>query len=196
MKELLKSTRNLTILGVMIGLSIIFVFATVIPAFAASMAIVMFLPTILTGIILGPKAGWLMGTIAGILTLLRALTLPMSPLDPLFINPLVSVLPRMFIGLAAYYLFALVTKKGANTPRIAIGSAVAGAGAMITNTALVMTGLDIFYAQKITETFGVAFKTLLIAVISSNAIIEAVSGAVLTMAITTVYFGVKKRKKA
>lgn len=196
MKELLKNTRNLTFLGVMTGLSIIFVFATVIPAFSASMAIVMFLPTIIAGIVLGPKAGWLMGTIAGILTLLRAVIAPMSPLDPLFINPLVSVLPRMFIGVVAYYLFALITKKGKNIARVAVGSAVAGAGAMITNTALVMTALYLLYAQKIVATFGMSFKALLTIVITSSAIVEAISGALLTMAIATVYFRVKKSKRA
>ncbi len=197
MKELLKNTRNLTFLGVMTGLSIIFVFVTVIPVLSsASMAIVMFLPAILTGIILGPKAGWLMGTIEGILCLLRALVAPASILDPLFINPLVSVLPRMFIGVVAYYLFALITKKGKNTARVAVGSAVAGAGAMITNTALVMGALYIFYAQRIVATLGVAFKTLLIAVISSNAIIEAICGAIFTTAIAIVYFKVKKSKRA
>ncbi len=196
MKELLKNTRNLTFLGVMTGLSIIFVFATVIPAFSASMAIVMFLPTIIAGIVLGPKAGWLMGTIAGILTLLRAVIAPMSPLDPLFINPLVSVLPRMFIGVVAYYLFALITKNGKNTARVAVGSAIAGAGAMITNTTLVMTALYLLYAQKIVATFGMSFKALLTIVITSSAIVEAISGAALTMAIATVYFRVKKSKRA
>lgn len=196
MKELLKNTRNLTFLGVMTGLSIIFVFATVIPAIAASMAIVMFLPTIITGIILGPKAGWLMGTIAGLLTLIRALTLPMSPIDPLFINPLVSILPRMFIGVVAYYVYTLIAGKGKNTARIATGSAIAGAFAMITNTALVMSALYFIYAQKIVETFGMPFKKLLGIIISSSAIIEAISGAVLTMAIATVYFRVKKLKRA
>jgi uncharacterized membrane protein len=194
MKELLRNTRNLTFLGVMFGLTLLFVFATVIPSFSASMAIVMFLPTILTGIIKGPKAGWLMGTLAGLLTLLRALIAPASVLDPLFINPLVSIVPRMFIGVVAYWIYALITKKGNKIARVAIGSAAAGAAAMITNTTLVMSALYIFYAQKITELLGMQFKVLLLAIISSSAIIEAVSGALLTMAVVTIYSRATKNK--
>jgi uncharacterized membrane protein len=196
MKELLRNTRNLTFLGVMFGLTLLFVFATMIPSFSASMAIVMFLPTILTGIIKGPKAGWLMGTLAGLLTLLRALIAPASVLDPLFINPLVSILPRMFIGVVAYWIYALITKKGKKITRVAIGSAAAGAAAMITNTTLVMSALYIFYAQKITEMLGMQFKVLLLAIISSSAIIEAVSGALLTMAVVIIYSKAIKNKPA
>lgn len=196
MKKLLKDTRNLTFLGVMFGLTIVFVFATAIPSFSASMAIVMFLPTILTGIVKGPKAGWLMGTIAGLLTLLRALIAPASLLDPLFINPLISVLPRMFIGVVAYWVYALITKRGKNTARVAIGGAAAGAAAMITNTTLVMSALYIFYAQKITELLGMQFKVLVLTIISFSAIIEAISGALLTMAVATIYSKATKHKAA
>lgn len=187
MKELLKNPRNLTFLGVMLGLSVVLLYATMIPGFGASIAVVMFLPTILTGIIKGPKAGWLMGTAVGIVIMIRAMTMPMSVLDPLFINPMVSVVPRMFIGLVAYWVYALIARDSKNTARIAAAGAVAGACAMITNTVLVMSALYIFYAEKIAELMGVGFKVLLIAILSSSAIIEAVTGAILTSAIITIY---------
>jgi len=65
---------------------------------------------------------------------------------------------------------------------------------MITNTTLVMSALYIFYAQKITELLGMQFKVLLLAIISSSAIIEAVSGALLTMAVVTIYSRATKNK--
>jgi len=194
MKELLKNTRNLTFLGVMFGLSIVLLFATMIPGFGASIAVVMFLPTIITGIIKGPKAGWLMGTAIGIVIMIRAMIAPLSVLDPLFINPLVSVVPRMFIGVVAYYVYALVVKKNKNTAVTAIASALAGAAGMITNTILVMSALYIFYASKIADILGVGFKVFLITVISSSSVIEAISGAVFTSAIITVYNKSKKHK--
>ena len=135
------------------------------------------------------------------MVLLRALIWPLSPIDPLFINPLVSIVPRMFIGVVAYYVYTLITKllklltkKDKNTAIVAASSATAGAFGMITNTALVMTALYVFYAQKIADLLGVGFKALLIGIISSSAIIEAVSGDVLTAAIITVYYRVNKRK--
>lgn len=187
MKDLLKNPRNLTFLGVMFGLSVVLLFATMIPGFGASIAVVMFLPTILTGIIKGPKAGWLMGTAMGIVIMIRAMTMPMSVLDPLFINPLVSVVPRMFIGVVAYWVYALIVRDSKNTGRIAAAGAVAGAMGMITNTVLVMSALYLFYAEKIAELMGIGFKVLLIGIISSSAIIEAVTAAILTSAIIAIY---------
>ncbi len=187
MKDLFKNPRNLTFLGVMFGLSVVLLFATMIPGFGASIAVVMFLPTILTGIIKGPKAGWLMGTAMGIVIMIRAMTMPMSILDPLFINPLVSVVPRMFIGVVAYWVYALIVRDSKSTGRIATAGAVAGAMGMITNTVLVMSALYLFYAEKITELMGIGFKVLLIGIISSSAIIEAVTAAILTSAIIVIY---------
>lgn len=187
MKDLFKNPRNLTFLGIMFGLSVVLLFATMIPGFGASIAVVMFLPTILTGIIRGPKAGWLMGTAMGIVIMIRAMTMPMSILDPLFINPLVSVVPRMFIGVVAYWVYALIVRDSKSTGRIATAGAVAGAMGMITNTVLVMSALYLFYAEKITELMGIGFKVLLIGIISSSAIIEAVTAAILTSAIIAIY---------
>ena len=77
-------TRKLTFLGVMLSLTIVFVALTVIPTTSASMALLIFLPTIITSIIYGPKTGALMGALSGTVTLLRALFYPASPLDYLF----------------------------------------------------------------------------------------------------------------
>ncbi len=187
MKELFKDTRKLTFLGVMLALSIVFCMATMLPTAGTSMAIIMFLPTILTGIIQGPKAGWLMGTAVGIVILIRALVLPMSILDPLFVNPLLSVVPRMFIGIVAAYVYKLIVRNSKSTGRVALGSALAGAAGMITNTILVMSAMYFIYAERIADALGMAFKAFLIATLSSSAIIEAVVGAILTSAIVTAY---------
>ena len=119
--------------------------------------------------------------------MIRAMTMPMSILDPLFINPLVSVVPRMFIGVVAYWVYALIVRDSKSTGRIATAGAVAGAMGMITNTVLVMSALYLFYAEKITELMGIGFKVLLIGIISSSAIIEAVTAAILTSAIIAIY---------
>ncbi len=90
-----------------------------IPGFGASIAVVMFYPQFLPESSGGPKAGWLMGTAMGIVIMIRAMTMPMSILDPLFINPLVSVVPRMFIGVVAYWVYALIVRDSKSTGRIA-----------------------------------------------------------------------------
>ncbi len=56
--------------------------------------------------------GWKEGTVAGlafgILSLIRAYTLPSSAFDPYFVNPLVSVLPRVFFGFISGLAFDLL----------------------------------------------------------------------------------------
>jgi len=50
-------TGKLTFMGVMLALTIVFVAMTVIPTTSASMALLIFLPTIVTSVIQGPKSG-------------------------------------------------------------------------------------------------------------------------------------------
>ncbi|MFP4456891.1 MAG: ECF transporter S component [Clostridia bacterium] len=184
MKDLKSNTRKLTFMGVMLALTIAFVVMTAVPTTAASMALVMFIPTFATAIIYGPKAGMLMGFFAGIATMLRAILAPMSPFDYLFINPLVSVLPRTFIGFFAYYGYYFVKKIFKNEKiSIALGGAIGAAS----NTALVMTMLYIVYASEIIEMAGVSFKVFLITVITTSAVIEAIAGAILTLPIVIAF---------
>ena len=103
-------TGKLTFMGVMLALTVVFVALTAIPTTSASMALFIFLPTIVTSIVHGPKSGAVMGFLAGTVTLLRALLAPASPLDYLFINPLVSVLPRIFIGVVPYFIYVVIKK--------------------------------------------------------------------------------------
>ncbi|MBN2286625.1 MAG: ECF transporter S component [Tissierellales bacterium] len=184
MNKILKDTRKLTFLGVMLALTIAFVAITAIPTASASMALLLFIPTIVTGIVMGPKAGALMGFCAGLATLLRGLLAPLSPFDLFFINPLVSVLPRTFIGIASYYVYTLL-KSLVKNEKISI--LIAGASGAIVNTAFVMTMLYFIYAKEIADLVGAPFKVLLLSIITSNAIIEAVVAALLTLPVVLAY---------
>ncbi|MFP4017497.1 MAG: ECF transporter S component [Halanaerobiales bacterium] len=189
MKNLLKDTKSLTILSVMLAITIIMDVTPLgaIPLGAIS-ATIMHIPTIITGIILGPIAGFIMGTLLGIISLLHALTRPMTPLDPLFINPLVSVLPRMFIGVVSYYTYTGMKqfiKKG--NVQESISAIIAGITGSLTNTILVFLMLYLVYAQEVAEQLGIAFETLFLSVLTTNAIAEALVSAVLTAAIIVAY---------
>jgi uncharacterized membrane protein len=144
----------------------------------------MFIPTFATAIIYGPKEGMLMGFFAGVATMLRALIAPMSPFDFFFINPLVSVLPRTFIGLFAYYGYTLIKKVFKNDKiAISLGGAIGAAS----NTALVMTMLYFVYASEIVDMAGASFKAFLFSVITTSAVIEAIAGAVLTLPVVIAF---------
>ncbi|MFW6029027.1 MAG: ECF transporter S component [Halanaerobiales bacterium] len=196
MKKLLKDTRSLTILAVMLAITIILDVTPLgaIPLGAVS-ATIIHIPTIITGIILGPIAGFLMGTLMGLISLIHALTRPATPLDPLFINPLVSVLPRMFIGVVSYYTYAAL-KNFVNKEMLkeSVGAMIAGIAGSLTNTLLVFLMLYLLYAQEVAERIGVAFHALFISVFTTNAIAEALVSAFITMAIVVAYNKYKENK--
>ncbi len=189
--KLFKTTQEFTFIALMLALTILFNFIGLLPSLAASSAYLIFLPTMLVSVLYGMKKGAMMGALAGAVTLVRALLAPQSILDPLFINPLVSILPRIFIGVTPWLVYNVLSKfiKNKTTQGI-IGGACAGAIGAITNTALVMTMLYVIYEQKILQLvaqFGItSFKVLLIGIITSNAIMEAVIYAILMSAVVTI----------
>ena len=146
----LRNTRSLTILAVMLAITIILDVTPLgaIPLGSIS-ATVLHIPTIITGLIAGPVAGLIMGTLLGLVSLLHALTRPVTPLDPLFINPLVSVLPRIFIGLVAYYVYVGVKKLFRKERAGNCQYPLAGAAGSLTNTALVFLMLYLIYARRV-----------------------------------------------
>lgn len=195
MNKVLKSPRNLTFLGIMLAITIILDSTPLgaIPVGAIS-ATITHIPTIITGIILGPVAGLIMGTCLGFVSLIHALTRPVGPLDPLFVNPLISVLPRMLIGVTAYYAYAGLTKVIKGVAGRSVSGVVAGAVGSLTNTGMVFLMLYLIYAQKVVESVGMAFGALLVLIFTTNAVAEALVSAIITTVIVTAYFQYSKTR--
>lgn len=59
---------------------------------------------VLIGAMVYKKSGLVLGTAFGISSLMIAFIRPVTPIDFLFQNPLVSVLPRMIFGFSIYYI--------------------------------------------------------------------------------------------
>ncbi|MBA2529176.1 MAG: ECF transporter S component [Euzebyales bacterium] len=90
-------------------------------------ATIMHVPVILGAVLGGPVVGLIVGGIFGIFSFLQAE-------NAVFADPLVSVLPRLFIGPMAYLAFAAVRR---SSMPVALGAAaVVGT---LTNTVLVLT---------------------------------------------------------
>jgi len=190
MKSLFKNPRNLALLGLMLAITIILDMTPLgmIPLGTISATIV-HIPTIITGVILGPVAGFIMGTAFGIVTLIHAATRPVTVLDPLFINPLVSVLPRMFIGVASYYVFLGMSRLLKKSPiKNTLSSFAGGMAGSLTNTGLVFLMLYLVYAREVVEKLGVSFGAFLIAIFTTNAIAEAIIGGIITAPIAVAYY--------
>jgi uncharacterized membrane protein len=89
-------------------------------------ATIMHVPAIIGGVLEGPLVGLLVGGIFGIFSWLQAD-------NPLFADPTVSVLPRLFIGVASAYTYLLLKKRSEYAALV-----VSGIVGTLTNTCLVL----------------------------------------------------------
>jgi uncharacterized membrane protein len=77
-------------------------------------ATIMHVPAIIAGIIAGPISGLIVGGIFGLYSFLSATT-------PFFKDPLVAILPRLFIGVTAYFAYASLRGINRNTGYVLAG---------------------------------------------------------------------------
>ena len=69
---------------------------------------IMHIPTIIAGVLQGPVIGGAVGAMFGAFSMWQAQT-SVNPMDKLiFSNPLIAVVPRILVGVVAYYVFRLV----------------------------------------------------------------------------------------
>jgi uncharacterized membrane protein len=188
------NTGKLTFLGVMLSLTIVFVVLTALPTMSASMALLIFIPTIVTSIVQGPRLGAIMGFFAGTITLFRALLAPASPLDYLFINPLVAILPRIFIGVVPFYVYTGLKKIFKSE---SVSLLLAGASGALVNTGLVILALYIIYHDKIVAVsteFGIGntFGAFALFLVTTSSLLESSVAGISTMSVVRVYNKVKK----
>ena len=92
----------------------------------AGHATIMHIPAILGGVLEGPVVGLITGAIFGLFSFLQ-------PGAPFFADPLVSILPRLFIGIVSYLIY-FSTKKINSV----LACILAGAFGSATNTILVL----------------------------------------------------------
>ncbi|SEN19614.1 ECF transporter S component [Lihuaxuella thermophila] len=129
---------------------------------AAGNATIMHVPAVIGGIVQGPVVGLIIGLIFGVSSFLNATI-------PLFKDPLVAILPRLFIGVTAYLTYAGFKRV---SEFAAIG--VAGFVGSITNTILVLTMAVIrgYLAPGVAVTVAV-----------TNGLPEAVVSVIVTLAV-------------
>ncbi|MCF6464574.1 ECF transporter S component [Clostridium sp. Cult2] len=99
------SIRRMAIVGVLGGISIVLGMTPLgfIPV-GPTRATIMHIPVIIGAIMEGPLVGGLIGLIFGLFSIFQAATNP-TPVSFVFLNPIVSVLPRVLIGLVTYYVY-------------------------------------------------------------------------------------------
>ena len=71
---------------------------------------IMHIPVILAGIVFGFQSAVITGFTFGVSSMFVAMTRGVTPVDLLFINPVVSVLPRLLFGISVGLLWGLIGK--------------------------------------------------------------------------------------
>lgn len=133
---------------------------------AAGNATIMHIPAIIGGIMEGWGVGLIIGLIFGVTSFLNATI-------PLFKDPLVAILPRLFIGVVAY--FSYVGLRHINQ-YLAIG--VAGFLGALTNTVLVLL-------MAVIQGYMAPAVALTVAV--TNGIPEAIVSVIITLAVVAAW---------
>lgn len=201
-----QKTRNLTLMAAIIAIMLVM---TMIPflgyiPLGFMNATIIHIPVIIGAIILGPKSGAMLGLIFGLSSLWRNSTMP-NPTSFVF-SPLVGIpgiehrgiisclgslvlclLPRILIGVVAYYVYKAVMKMFKNKQNLAL--MCAGIAGSLTNTLLVMNFIYLFfgsqYAQASNREVGTLYNAILV-IIGTQGVPEAIVAGILTALICRV----------
>jgi uncharacterized membrane protein len=163
------TTRKIVIAGVLGAVAILLGVTRLgfipVPT-AAGNATIMHIPAIIGGVMQGPFVGLVIGLIFGVSSFLDATI-------PLFKDPLVAILPRLFIGVTAYLSYVSLRRVNEYA---AIG--MAGFVGAFTNTLLVLTMAVIrgYIAPGVAVTIAL-----------TNGIPEAIVSVIITLAVVVAW---------
>lgn len=180
-------TYRIAILGI---LSAFIIVQTFVP-FLGNIPIPPLNPTIIhitvivAAFVLSTKDGMLVGLVWGLARMVKAYTLPASPLDLLlWTNPVIAVVPRVMVGLMAGLVFHAFLKRKQEK----VGMVTAAVLGSLTNTVLVLGFIALFYGNEYATALNVDPSNLLkvlAGIIATNGIGEAVAAGLIAPFIAT-----------
>lgn len=193
-KNKMFSTKSLVMLALMIAITMILAFTPLgmirLPVVSITIAHV---PAIISAIVLGLYEGMAIALAFGLCSLFLAITAPASILDPFFVNPLISILPRVLIAVTTYFSYRGLSK---GLRRFKRGEYLAVATSVVignlTNTFGVYTMLYLVYAKQIFEKSGKSALTLIIGAISTTTIIKCIGIVIVAVPIVYALNRIKK----
>lgn len=146
---------------------------------------IMHIPVVLAAILAGLPGGIVTGLIFGLTSLVNAAANPSGVLDPFFVNPLCSVLPRLLFGVVSWGIFKLLDliphcPKGVNSLLTAIISS-------LVHSFVVIGSLYLFLNGKISEVMnGLGYFALMLMILP-GAFLEAIAaGFVCSIVVTSI----------
>lgn len=174
-----KNIFQMTLIAMLVAILIIQTFVPVlgyIPLGPIDVTIV-HITVILAAVLFGKSTGLIVGTVWGLLSLIRAYTQP-TPFNVVFLNPLISILPRAIVGWLSAVVFEALDKRTDARWKYSVTAMVGTA----TNTVLVLGGIYLLAGETYAAALGIPVSALLAAlgaVVASNGIIEVIASMII-----------------
>jgi len=182
--------RKLAVTGALGALTVVLSITHLglIPFVSGAAITILQIPVIIAVLMEGFAVGLGVGAIFGVSSLIQAAMNPTGILDPFFVNPLVSVVPRMLIAVITFLVFkglqSLNTKKQPAV-KIVFAGIAAFFGSMA-NTVFVIGSLYLVYAKEIIEIAGGNGYFAFMLILLPQALLEAAASVILCTAVIAV----------
>jgi len=203
----LRNTKSLALLGVLLAIEIMLNFTPLglIPLGFMN-ATTLHIPVIIGAIFLGPIGGGILGASFGILSVITNTIRPnitsfvFSPFITIsntsgnFTSLIIAIVPRILIGVVAYYVYKVASKKCKNN---ITAYSLAGLAGSLTNTIFVMGGIYLFFGPAYAAAKGLAFEALfgvILSVVGINGIPEAIVAAIVVSTMCRVLSQIYKKR--
>lgn len=172
--------RKIAVVGALGALTVVMTVARIgfIPWFSVSIT-VLHIPVIIAVFLEGLCSGVGVGAIFGLSSLVMASVSPTSPLDVFFINPLVSVVPRMLFAVVTYFLLKALLKLSKNKKNVWVVTSYAIA-AFVGTMAHSFFVLGMLVLQKAID------WTVMVGVLAGNSLMEAAAAVVISLTVINV----------
>ncbi|GEQ20041.1 ECF transporter S component [Clostridium butyricum] len=188
------SIRQMTMIGMLSAISIFLGITGLgfipLPTMRAT---IMHVPVIIGAIIEGPVVGALVGLVFGLFSMYQNFTAP-GPTSFIFWNPIIAIIPRVLVGIVAYYVYRALYNK---IKKESISIATASLLASFTNTAGVLSLAYLFYLEKYSAALGINPDTAAVAIAGigiTNGIPEAIVSSVICVPVIIAISKIKKSR--
>ena len=183
--------------GVLLAIEAIFCFTPLgyLPAFGPIVATLGMIPVIITALLLGTKAGTMMGAFAGLFSFLIWTFMPPTPIVAFVFTPfyslgefsgnfgsvLICFVPRILVGTVAGLTYKALSKlfPAQNILCFSLSAALGS----LTNTFGVMGGIWVFFGRQYSSIAGSAMLIIIGTTILTSGIPEAVASAIAASAV-------------
>ena len=172
------STNNVALVGMLAALIVVLGISGLgiikVPGIGIT---ILHIPVIIGAIIAGPAVGGMVGLLFGLWSIIDKVMYPTAT-GFVFFNPLVSVLPRVLLGLVAYYAYVWLKKALSKGVAISVTSLIA----TFFHTVSVLGMIYVVYAEKYMavlnqpKEYAIVFLS---GVAAKNGVAEAIASAIL-----------------